>query len=107
MKIITANRLSDGRVIYLGQADMAVENLSLAALFDEQTAPAALERASSNPGVFVNPYTFEVQVPDSGDGEARLCHPSGRDRLKETIRSAGPSVGSSLPSRPSLSAEFI
>jgi hypothetical protein len=96
MKIITANRLRDGRVIYLGENGMAVDSLGLARLFDDQAALAALERVSASPAVFVNPYTVEVEVPEGGNSGLCLLRPSGRDRLKETIRSDGPTVGNSL-----------
>ena len=86
MKIITANRLSDGRVIYVGEDASVVEDIASAALFDGDDADAALIAAASRPGTFVNPYLVEVT------GHT----PSGRDRLKETIRSAGPTVGNSL-----------
>lgn len=86
MKIITANRLSDGRVIYVGEAGAVVEALAAAAVFEPEAADAALAEAAAQPAVFVNPYLVEVT------GHT----PSGRDRLKETIRSAGPTVGNSL-----------
>ena len=91
MKIVTANRLSDGRVIYLGEASAVVEDLASAALFDGDAADAALSAAASQPATWVNPYLVEVT-----DGPT----PSGRDRLKETIRSAGPTVGNSLKREP-------
>ncbi|MNK20430.1 hypothetical protein D3C87_386720 [compost metagenome] len=86
MKLLTANRLNDGRVIYLGEADHAVETIDAALPLDDAAADAALAQAQSRPAVFVNPYLIEVE------GRA----PSGRDRLKERIRSAGPTVGHSL-----------
>ncbi len=86
MKLLTANRLNDGRVIYLGEADAAVEAIDDARILDADAADAALALAQSRPAVFVNPYLIEVE------GRA----PSGRDRLKEGIRSVGPSVGHSL-----------
>ena len=89
MKIVTANRLSDGRVIYLGEASAVVEDLASAALLDGDAADAALSAAASQPATWVNPYLVEVT------GHT----PSGRDRLKETIRSAGPTVGNSLNHR--------
>ena len=53
-----------------------------------QGVPSAKMSAPNarQPGTFVNPYLVEVT------GHT----PSGRDRLKETIRSAGPTVGNSL-----------
>lgn len=89
MKIITANRLSDGRVIYVGDAGAVTEHLTEAAVFEPEVADEALALAAAQPGVFVNPYLVEVI------GRT----PSGRDRLKETIRSAGPTVGNSLNHR--------
>ena len=86
MKIVTANRLSDGRVIYLGANAEPVEALADAALFDGDGADAALIAAASQPATWVNPYLVET---DHGVF-------TGRDRLKESIRSAGPTVGNSL-----------
>ncbi len=87
MRILTANRLSDGRVIYASPQGAAVEALALAERFDAgEAADAALALALARPDIFVGPYLVEV-------GEAG---PSGRDRLKETLRSTGPSVGHSL-----------
>lgn len=86
MKLLTANRLNDGRVIYLGEADVAVETIDAARPLNEAAAETALALAQSRPAVFVNPYLIEV--------ESRT--PSGRDRLKESIRSTGPTVGHSL-----------
>lgn len=89
MRLITANRLSDGRVIYLGANDRAVDTMIEAESFDEAGADAALARAAARPDIFVNPYLVEV----------RDRTPSGRDRLKETIRATGPTVGHSLDAR--------
>lgn len=89
MRLITANRLSDGRVIYVGANDDPVEAMTEAEFFDETGADAALARAAARPDIFVNPYLVEV----------RDQTPSGRDRLKETIRATGPTVGHSLDAR--------
>lgn len=86
MKLLTANRLNDGRVIYLGEAHHAVETIDAALPLDDAAADAALAQAQGRPAIFVNPYLIEVEG----------CAPSGRDRLKERIRSVGPTVGHSL-----------
>ena len=86
MKIVTANRLSDGRVIYAGEDGSPVDCLSEAAVLETAEAEAALALAASRPDIFVNPYLVET---DHGVF-------TGRDRLKESIRSAGPTVGNSL-----------
>lgn len=85
MKIVTANRLTDGRVIYVGPSGTPVGALDQAARLDGEAADAALSLAARDPAVFVNPYLVEVD-----DGR-----PSGRDRFKELIRSQGPTVGHS------------
>jgi len=89
MKVITANRLTDGRVIYVAADGAAVDDLSQAAVLEVAEAEAALALAAARPDVFVNPYLVET---DHGVF-------TGRDRLKETIRSAGPTVGNSLNHR--------
>ena len=86
MKLVTGNRLGDGRVIYLGDDGEPTLDLAQAARLDDETAETTLVTAKSRPGVFVNPYLVEIE-----DGK-----PSGRDRLKETIRARGPTVGNSL-----------
>ena len=86
MKIVTANRLSDGRVIYAGVDNQPVDRIDQASVLDEATADIVLTEIAGRPDIFVNPYAAEV------DGHT----PSGRDRLKERIRSAGPTVGHSV-----------
>ena len=86
MKIVTANRLSDGRVIYAGVDNQPVETIDQASVLDEAAADIVLAEVAGRPAVFVNPYLVEVQGHP----------PSGRDRLKERIRSAGPTVGHSV-----------
>ncbi len=55
-------------------------------LSDEATADIVLTEIAGRPDIFVNPYAVEVDDHT----------PSGRDRLKERIRSAGPTVGHSV-----------
>ena len=86
MKIVTANRLSDGRVIYAGVDNQPVDRIDQASVMDETTAGIGLAELAGRPDVFINPYLVEVQDRT----------PSGRDRLKERIRSAGPTVGHSV-----------
>ena len=86
MKLITANRLSDGRVVYVGPDGGPTAELDRAAMFEDDEAAAALAAAAARPDVFVGPYAVEAEDR----------RPSGRDRLKETIRAFGPTVGHSL-----------
>ena len=59
---------------------------SASALDVDAAAEIVLAEVAARPDVFVNPYLVEVQ--DRA--------PSGRDRLKERIRAAGPTVGHSV-----------
>jgi hypothetical protein len=86
MKIVTANRLSDGRVIYVGVDNQPVERIDKASMLDDAAAEIVIAEVAGRPEIFVNPYAVEVQDRT----------PSGRDRLKERIRSAGPTVGHSV-----------
>jgi hypothetical protein len=63
-----------------------VERLDQASTLDDAAAEIVLAEVAARPDVFVNPYLVEVQ--DRA--------PSGRDRLKERIRAAGPTVGHSV-----------
>lgn len=86
MTIVTANRLGDGRVIYVGADQAPVDHITDALVLDEADADPALAAARARPDIYVNPYLVET-----------VDHtPSGRDRLKESIRAAGPTVGNSL-----------
>lgn len=89
MKIITANRLSDGRVIYWGAHGQPTPDFQQALILTPDEAEALLAKAAAQPDLYVTPYLTDVT-----DGA-----PSGRDRLKETIRSKGPTVGHSLMAR--------
>ena len=86
MKIVTANRLSDGRVIYVGVDNQPVERIDQASMLDDAAAEIVIAEVAGRPEIFVNPYAVEVQDRT----------PSGRERLKERIRSAGPTVGHSV-----------
>jgi hypothetical protein len=86
MKALTANRLTDGAVIYLTSTGDWSRIISDLHAFPDTEGEAALAQALAQPTVFVGPYLIDVD--DTG--------PVGRERLKETIRSSGPTVGHSL-----------
>jgi hypothetical protein len=86
MKILTANRLTDGAVVYLTASGDWSHDLSHALRLTDADAPAALAAAELLPRVLVGPYLIDAD--ERG--------PAGRERLKETIRAAGPTVGHSL-----------
>ncbi len=86
MKVLTANRLADGAVVYRGWDGGWTEALGEAERLDEAAAAIALAAAQARPDLLVGPYL--VMVDAAG--------PSGRDRNKERIRAHGPTVGNSL-----------
>jgi hypothetical protein len=86
MKILTANRLADGAVVYLGKGNLWTRAIEDAARLDAEAAPAALAEAKAQVGLFVGAYLIEAD-------EAGIV---SRERLRETIRAKGPTVGHSL-----------
>ncbi len=86
MRVLTANALLDGAVVYRAWTGGWTHDLSLAERFDEADADVALAAAVARPDEVVGPYLISV-------GEAG---PDGRDRGKERIRAKGPTVGNSL-----------
>jgi hypothetical protein len=86
MKMITANRLTDGRVLYWTAAQGWTPNIGDAAQLDDVNAESELALALKDEATEVaGPYLIEA-----ADGR-----PAGRERLKETIRLEGPTTGSS------------
>ncbi|MEM8771984.1 MAG: DUF2849 domain-containing protein [Pseudomonadota bacterium] len=82
MKAVTANRLADGEVVYLTDADEWAPTLEEAALFAEDEAADVLAAAAQRVGEIADVYLIDV-----ADGA-----PSGRARLREAIRREGPTV---------------
>ena len=83
---ISANRLLDGIVVFVGPDRHWVDQLSAASLFPTKgEAEAALERArlDERKNVVIDPYIFNVR----GDAGAPAA-----DHIREAIRAAGPSV---------------
>ena len=87
MKLLTANRLTDGAVVWLTASGDWSASVSAAARLHPEEALAALERAQGEVRRLVGPYLIEVDA--AGDVEPR-------ERLRETIRGGGPTVGHSL-----------
>ncbi len=85
MKTITANRLTDGRVIYRTADGEWTEDLSRAErLADDANAEARLAEAEAEPAIAVGPYLIELE--DDA--------PGGQKWRREGIRLAGPTTGS-------------
>ncbi|HBS35784.1 MAG TPA: DUF2849 domain-containing protein [Parvularcula sp.] len=82
MKAVTANRLSDGAVVWLGADGALVERFEAAALYTDEDAPAALASVFAQPTVVAGAYLIEANAQG----------PAGREALRETIRLNGPTV---------------
>lgn len=83
MKAITANRLTDGRVIYrTAEAGWSTRFEDAHPLTDEESE-ALLATAEADSGIAVGPYLIEL-----GEGA-----PAGQKWRREGIRIGGPSSG--------------
>lgn len=90
LQAITANRLRDGVVVFLGTGAAWVESFADAALFAGGDAGAALAsaKALAERGQFaVDVYAFEVETENGAPIPVKM---------RERIRAFGPSVGLDL-----------
>lgn len=87
MKAVTANRLTDGRVVYRTPDKGWSADPQAALRLDEDSADAVLDEALRDILSVVGPYLIEVS-------DAAGFEPAGRKRVRETIRETGPSAGS-------------
>ncbi len=87
MKAVTGNRLTDGAVVYLSDDDLWVETFSDAARFQGDDALAVLAAAQSRTGEIADAYLIDVDDAGAIDGRAKI---------RETIRTAGPTVRADL-----------
>lgn len=88
MRAVTANRLTDGRVVYRTAEGLWSEDPDAAARLDEAAANAAFDAALRDLLVVVGPYLIDI------DAAAARFRPAGRKHVREAIRVAGPSAGS-------------
>lgn len=84
-KVITANSLQLGLVVYLAQDGSWTEDLSSAAIFEGEAAMAALATAQAQETLVVGPYLMDVETDTD-------VTPDGRGRLREEIRKKGPTT---------------
>lgn len=90
MHVMTANRLSDGAVVYLGAEGQWAEQLRDAKIAATQAGSDELEttaRAAVGDRLIVGPYLFAVETAENG---------SRPISQREHIRSLGPTVGTDL-----------
>jgi len=87
MKVVTANRLTDGKVVYRAPGGAWSEDPDAAERLADAAADAALEAGLRDGLTVVGPYLIEVE--DEG-----AFTPAGRKHVRETIRRSGPTTGS-------------
>ncbi len=97
MKAITANRLDDGAVVYVGANGALVERFEYAALFDDAAADVALAGLLARNTIVAAAYLIDAE--QSG--------PVGREALRETIRKNGPTVRPDLGKQAEASDERL
>ena len=83
LKVISANRLDSGAVVWLGADGGWQHRIGAAALFTTEEADAALQRAQAAASGIVEPYLVDVALVE---GVPMPLRP------REQIRSRGPSV---------------
>ena len=87
--MIVANRLTDGRVVFLAEGARWVESIDKGLVIESETQrPQLLEHAERavESGIVVDPYVIDVVVED---GRRRPL------QLRESIRAFGPTVADS------------
>lgn len=85
-KVVTANRLGDGAVVYLTANNLWTEHLAEADGVEGETALARLALAEAAEGAVAGPYLMDVEIGASG------IVPAGRAALRERIRAEGPTI---------------
>ncbi|SER15878.1 Protein of unknown function [Faunimonas pinastri] len=88
MDIITANRLSDGAVVFLTASGWSTRIAEAQALEGKESVAAALARAAADAeaSIIVEPYPVDVE---------RRAQGLTPTKLRERIRAQGPTVGHS------------
>ena len=88
MKLLTANRLSDGVVLWYApnssDTNGWVEDAALAARFDDGEAEALQKQWAARETEVVAPYL----IPLTDDGQ-----PVQREHVREFVRANGPTIG--------------
>ena len=85
LQMLTANRLTDGAVVFRAADGRWVERVAEGEVVDEAAAPALLKVGEAEVATkVVGPYLFEVAISDGRPVPVRY---------RECIRAEGPSVG--------------
>lgn len=104
MKVLTANRLLDGEVVYLAQGDTWVEDLASARVVEDNDGEIALTQAGQAAikarlvvGAYLMPVTVEggKVLPASVRERIRAAGPSNRSDLGKQagLHNGGPAAG--------------
>jgi hypothetical protein len=95
MQMVIANRLSDGRVVFLDAGDRWVTSIDAGRLLDDGQGPAALATAKEHEAqaLVVEPTLIEVEV--SGARRRPVA-------MREAIRAFGPTMRPDLADSPAL-----
>lgn len=99
LKVITANRLIDGLVIFIGSGHKWVENIAEAEVFEdgpELDIALAVGAEDVKARKLVDPYSVDVTIEDGKPVPSRL---------RELIRARGPTVDYGEAERKRLVAE--
>jgi hypothetical protein len=83
MQVLTANRLSDGAVVYWAGAGAWSREIEQALVLDAAQAAAAMAQALDDDRMVVAPYFVAL---------AGVATPAARVRTRETLRAHGPSI---------------
>ena len=100
-KIVTANRLLDGVVVYLTREGLWTEDLAHAAIGEGDEALALLSRGEADAKTVVGPYLMDV------DREEGVPIPGGRATLRESIRLSGPTIHPQFARTPAEEARHV
>lgn len=85
-KIVSANDLFEGHVIYLNRAGGWTRRLDLAAIAENENDAEALFKAANQPLTVVDPHLVEVSI--EADGTVLPAH------IRQRLRTNGPSATS-------------
>lgn len=83
-KIVSANRLLDGRTVYLGPNGWSTDIEEAMVAENAEAAQELLDVACRQPGVVVGPYLVDVEAGDAG-----VPRPL---EIREKMRLRGPSI---------------
>jgi Protein of unknown function (DUF2849) len=83
MKVVTANRVTDGVPVYRTEAGEWTETILDAAVFADDIVNDVLADATLEETKVVGPYVMTIDEPGT---------PTHREAMRENIRKLGPSV---------------